>query len=293
MSRRLAQVYRDALRPEAEGLAGAEPLEEALQAMLEAGRAAWPRLELPEAVFVEHVARVAPRGALGQLRAADLYLACACVRGEQQALAAFEQTQLPRLDKALAAAGLEPASIEEVKQRVREHVLMGKREQPPKIAGYGGQGSLASWLKAIAVREGLRRQRRGASQAAPRDVELIQRGALSPELAFIQDRHRTQVEEAFRAALALLSPRERNILRMFVIDGVSAERIGLFYRVHRSSAARWIADARQKLIDEIRRRLMDQLQLRRSEVESLIGLVRSRLDVSLGGFLREELDETP
>lgn len=49
------------------------------------------------------------------------------------------------------------------------------------------------------------------------------------------------------------------------------------YRVHRATVARWIAAARQGVLDRTRRRLMHDLRLAAGEVYSLIRLVQSRI----------------
>ena len=61
----------------------AEGLEELLRAQHAAGQAQWASVPLTPECFVRHPARHLPEGsleALRQLQAADLYLACACVK---------------------------------------------------------------------------------------------------------------------------------------------------------------------------------------------------------------------
>src|SRR5688500_12359726 len=69
-------------------------LRAALSDFLQQARAADPAWSIDDVTFVEHVARVLEDGAdlaaLERLRAADLYLACACAAGDERALAGFE-----------------------------------------------------------------------------------------------------------------------------------------------------------------------------------------------------------
>ena len=108
---------------------------------------------------------------------------------------------------------------------------------------------------------------------------------LSPEVQLLRARYQTHYEEALRAALATLDAKERNLLRMHVVDGLTVDRIGLVYQVHRATAARWVQSVRGKLLDHIYRSLGERLQLSAAELDSLTALVHSQLRVSLTGLL--------
>ena len=72
---------------------------------------------------------------------------------------------------------------------------------------------------------------------------------------------------------------------MYVIEGLAAETIGRMYQAHRATVARWIARAQKEVMVATRRALERELGLGRAEVDSLIRVVQSRLDLSLGSFL--------
>lgn len=57
------------------------------------------------------------------------------------------------------------------------------------------------------------------------------------------------------------------------------------YGVHRATAARWLADARAALGDAIRGELAGRLRIAASEVDSIVRLVQSRVDMSLDRLL--------
>ena len=61
---------------------------------------------LTEAAFVRHLARVLPADAgeaeLRDLRGADVYVACACAGGDEQAMVAFERRYFSEVDVAAA-----------------------------------------------------------------------------------------------------------------------------------------------------------------------------------------------
>jgi RNA polymerase sigma-70 factor (ECF subfamily) len=52
------------------------------------------------------------------------------------------------------------------------------------------------------------------------------------------------------------------------------------FGVHRATVARWIAAAKQAVLDRTRRLLMQDLQLGRDDVDSLIRLVQSRIELA-------------
>jgi RNA polymerase sigma-70 factor (ECF subfamily) len=89
------------------------------------------------------------------------------------------------------------------------------------------------------------------------------------------------MKRAFHLAVAELEPRERNLLRMHLLDGLSIDQIGVFYRIHRATAFRWVAKARERVWDETRNRLREKLRLSPSEYDSILHQVRSQLDLSI------------
>jgi RNA polymerase sigma-70 factor (ECF subfamily) len=70
------------------------------------------------------------------------------------------------------------------------------------------------------------------------------------------------------------------VLRLHVLDGVSIDDIAPMFSVHRATIARWIAAAKQTVLDRTRKRLMQDLRLPAADVDSLIRLVQSRIELS-------------
>jgi RNA polymerase sigma-70 factor (ECF subfamily) len=94
-------------------------------------------------------------------------------------------------------------------------------------------------------------------------------------------------EAAVARALTALSVRERTILRLRFVDSVEVDSIAAMYRVHRTTVTRWLSGCRETLFAATRRILADDLGATTAEIESLAGLVRSHLQVSLVRLLRE------
>ena len=91
----------------------------------------------------------------------------------------------------------------------------------------------------------------------------------------------------FQATLAALPADERTVLRMHYLDGLNIDRIGVVFNVHRATVARWIARTRDALLAETKRRLGERLRVTGRELASLMGLVQSQLDVSIGKVLEK------
>jgi RNA polymerase sigma-70 factor (ECF subfamily) len=114
---------------------------------------------------------------------------------------------------------------------------------------------------------------------------VIIRSGPGPEVALLKARYAGAFQRALDQALAELTVRERNLLRLHFVDGMSVDKLGVAYNVHRATAARWIRAARDGLMDRVRARLRAELRLPVSEIDSLVALVQSQLEVSLSQAL--------
>jgi RNA polymerase sigma-70 factor, ECF subfamily len=252
-----------------------------------AGRVAWPAVALPAERYIEHLARridartgePADR-VLVTMPAADLYLAAACCEQDETALAAFRDAFVPALRQVLGRLALAAPTIDETVQRVLVMIFVGEGG-PPQILGYGGKGTLRSWVRSIGVRTG--RRLAGLEQDTGSEDELAELpGAVAdPELELLRARYGDHVRAAFRVAFAELGERERNVLRQYHIDGLTIDQLAGLYQVHRATTARWVAGARLAIVTRTRDHLIEQLGIATTEVDSIIRLVRSQLAVSV------------
>jgi RNA polymerase sigma-70 factor (ECF subfamily) len=258
--------------------------------LVTAARAAWPAFAVDDETFLGHVAACLPEEdaarALVALHAEDLLLACACAAGEPRAVAALEGP-LAEIEPAITRQGGHQL-IAEVKQLLRERLLVAEAGQRPKIADYSGRGPLVAWLRVAAIRTtlDLHRGARKLPPAGSRELDEL-KTAHDPELDLIKHRYRDEFGAAFQRSLEQLTRQERNVLRLHFLDGLSIDEIGLIYKVHRSTVARWIARCRESLFGETRRRMREKLRLKSGEFESLMGVVQSQLDVSIHRFLSQ------
>jgi RNA polymerase sigma-70 factor (ECF subfamily) len=108
------------------------------------------------------------------------------------------------------------------------------------------------------------------------------------EVALIRARHGAELATALRAAVATLPARERSLLKLHVLDGLTIDDLCGFYEVHRATVARWIVKLKLQLFEEATRQLKEALAIDTSEVESLCRALGSQIDLSLAGLVQSE-----
>jgi RNA polymerase sigma-70 factor (ECF subfamily) len=257
-----------------------------LTALVDAACSAWPSVSVPRALLEERL-RAAAEPA--RVHAADLALALSCAHGAAGANEAFAKTWDARIEQ--WAASVDTASAKDTAQAVRTKLLVKIGDEPPRIAAYDGTGAMASWLRVVTTREALSGKRKVRREVLD-DEELFERASntTDPELHIIKQKHAGDFKKAFVASLADLSPRQRNLLRHHYVDGSTLAQIGALYGVHKGSAGRWLEDARAVLLEGTRARLHQALGASSGELDSLLRLVQTGLDLRLAEALGKPED---
>jgi RNA polymerase sigma-70 factor (ECF subfamily) len=266
-------------------------LESALSRVVSEATTANDDLDVDLTGFVAQLARccISQRPiaqALDRVHAGDLLLAHGCAVGQKVAIDRFERQVWPAIEPPLRRLGLDACAVDEVRQELRNRLLVAEDQKPPLIAQYTGRGPLVAWVKICAVRLALR-QKRIETRASPSSEQAVDSLASSeddPELALLKERYRAEFAAAFKHAFSVLAPRSINLLRYHYVDGLTTYQIAAIYQVHQVTAARWIERARQGLLRETRRELMGKLGLGRPELESIMRLIQSQLHVSVRQF---------
>jgi RNA polymerase sigma-70 factor (ECF subfamily) len=173
-----------------------------------------------------------------------------------------------------------PAFADEVKQRLRERLLVGPSA---RIVEYRGEGPLGAWLRVASVRIAIDLSRSEGAVRIGAGADVTTR-AFDPELEAMSVEHRPLIEKALRAAVSRLTARERNVLRMYFVSGWNCARIGRSYRVHRATVTRWVADIRQRVLDQLVADVGHTLKLDLDQLRSLAALLDSQIDASLSGI---------
>lgn len=260
--------------------------------LIAVARAQWPAVAVdPDAYARTLGEKVAEHpgdrlGTLARLHAADLYLTQGCRDGHPAAISILHDQLLPEVIPALRHLGADEATVADVTQQMLEMLLVGDEQRPPRIAGYGGRGDLTSWLRSVAVRTALKvmaRERRTSGSDDELDQLLI---ADDPALVHLKHRYAAELNQALRDALGSLSVRQRMLLRLHYLDGLTVDQLGRMYRVHRATAARWVAGARDALFEETRLRAI-AAGVASAELTSVVRLVQSQIDLSLHRLLKD------
>ena len=214
---------------------------------------------------------------------ADLELARACLQGDSAALARFDGELASCVDRAVRKVGGDRATVDEITQRLRARLLVAEGERPARIAEYTGRGPLRAWLRVVATREllDLRRRTKHEQPLGDRTLDGLPAAEHDPELAYLKASYRDAFRRAFRDAFAALEPLERDVVRSHHIAGDSVDVLAARHGIHRATAARWVARARDRLLTGTRERLAGALGIADPELDSILALIASRLDASL------------
>jgi RNA polymerase sigma-70 factor (ECF subfamily) len=266
-------------------------LEPPLTRALDEARLAFPTLPLDPDGFALHVAEHLPGAAeapafFATLHAADLYLAYACSQRVEPALRELDRVHLARLPHRIAAMDPSPDFIDEVRQRLRERLLVGTR---PRIVDYTGQGSLEAWVRVAATRLALNlvRSRRRELAARLRGASDGEATALPAPSEPLDTRLRGQLEEAFRVALRQLDPEERRLLRRYYVERTSQEELARHAGIGRTTVIRQLAASRARVLQLTHHELQRRVPaLTTSARESLFRALRSHMQVDLLSALR-------
>jgi RNA polymerase sigma-70 factor (ECF subfamily) len=231
--------------------------------------------------------------ALDDLALGEVVLAAALRRGDARAHALFDQRYIAPLDGALAHLRLDPTALDEVKQHVRTRLLLPGEDGALRLEEYAGRGRLTGLVRVVATRAALDLFRRAPRDAPSHTPDLLDLPDVAPDPALeaLARRCREAFRDAFAEAARTLAARERNLLRLHLLSGVPLEPLAAMYGVHRATVVRWLADARRSLLATTRKGLQTRLRVRPDELESLMGLLESQLEVSVERLLRSQLSD--
>jgi RNA polymerase sigma-70 factor (ECF subfamily) len=220
----------------------------------------------------------------------------ACVRGVDGALERFEAphgAEIARIAQALRAA--RACRPDDLISSAREAVHTRRRGGgPPAIAprielyrqGLPAELGLASpttrtFIDCCRVP---RRAARGARSAIEL-VAVLPEPKGDPELALLKREHVTHFKASFAEAVGVLDSADRLLLKQHLVERLTIDQLGALYHLHRASAARRIAKARDALLVATRIALARRLGLPPERLASVLELVASRLEASIERLL--------
>jgi RNA polymerase sigma-70 factor (ECF subfamily) len=218
--------------------------------------------------------------------AGDFFLACAAGDGDAGALRAIEERHIARLPARIRRLGSSAASIPDILQMVRVRLFSG---ESPRIRAYNASIPLEQWIKVIAIRTAisLHRKESAASAAEAAAPERMVRSSVDAATALMKREHKRELESAMVRLFTQLTPRDRTVFRLHVLQGLRIDKIAKAYGVHRVTVGRWIWNAGEVVLDGLRRHFADQLGIVPVEFDSLARLMRSQLSIDIGRLLQD------
>ncbi len=260
---------------------------------IDRGRKAWPNVHVTEETFARYLADLLnvadgdPWSTLEQMHLSDLYLVCGCLSGAPGAIPAFDKAFLAGVGRWSQRIDHTETS-DEVRQILREKLFTSGGHRCAKLASYCGLGKLSNWVAIAAQREAIGLARREEARPRPtslEDVEHVVATLADPERVYITSRYRAELRETLLEAVSGLSERDRLILRLNLVDGISLDRVARMYGVSQSTVSRWLAAARETIRNEVEKMWDERVGLSRDESLSLFALIDSDLDISLTTLL--------
>jgi RNA polymerase sigma-70 factor (ECF subfamily) len=256
------------------------------QVLLAQARAEHPGIAVSDDRFLAHLARHARTDL--KVAAGDLLIAVGCLEGDRTALARFDELLSSIVGPAVRHLG-SASFADDLRQLLRVRLLVAEDRDEPRIAEYAGSGPLGGFVRVAAVRLAL--NVKAAERRTPEDLgRVVESAGADPELEYLRARYGGHLATALAKAVDALSDRDRALLRMHHARAMTVDELGRLFGVHRATAARWVARARQDLLAAVAKELSAILGIDGAEAASLIRLVDSRLDLSLRGLLAEDAD---
>jgi RNA polymerase sigma-70 factor (ECF subfamily) len=260
-----------------------------LRSRLDAARATWQDVAVPDPLVLRRVAAVLEPGggeqstaqALGGLRLDGLYLAAGCLAGIPAAVDRVREILDHQVDLAIAQMPFDAQARADLKQQLRANVLVGGPD-PPKLQSYAGRGDLRAWLGVCATRLALTALREAKKGRASSDEELLALATPGddPETRYLKDRYGTEFRAAFADALASLASDKRAVLRWSFLDDLSIDQIGALLGVSRATAARRVRAAQNEILSATREALARRISAGPAEVDSILRMLESRIDLA-------------
>jgi RNA polymerase sigma-70 factor (ECF subfamily) len=219
--------------------------------------------------------------ALDAMCGEDVVLACAAAGGDTAAIAAIDTIVRDAIERVVR----DDDRRDELRQLVSAKLFVGAG----KLAEYSGVGSLRRWVRMIVLRTHLDRERaagRVPTVAVPDEQLAATPAALDdPELAYLKQHYRAEVRTAIGETVASLPAQSRILLRQHYLSRLTLDQLAELYEVHAVTISRWLATARDQLSNGMRAILARRLGVPRDELDSVLDLVRTNLDVSLSRLL--------
>jgi RNA polymerase sigma-70 factor len=209
--------------------------------------------------------------AFAKIHHEDLFLALACSHDDRVAWEHFVDDYVPILRHCAAQVCGNTSEGEDLAQEIIAKILGEKR----RLAGYNGRGSLAAWLRVAASHAAIDRFRRTSRQVSLEELQEggMQIASLDPgkkdEEDSLDSRWGPVISKVADEKMSRLPARDRLLLGLYYLNGVSLKTIGRQFGMHEATASRWLDRLRREIRNQVERELRKKHGLRASEIQSL------------------------
>jgi RNA polymerase sigma-70 factor, ECF subfamily len=260
---------------------------------LEAFRSALPDARVEDAAVLEHAQRCdSVRQEAGtrpwqKERAFEVCLAFAVTKGDAVAIAHFQKAYGHEFERSVARFSTLVPMRDDLRQRFWEKLSSG---ESPALLNYSGMGPLGAWLSAAATRLALNAVTREQREVPTEQTFFDAVVATEPdaERAYLKLTSRASLQAAFERAAQSLDAKERNLLKFAFIDHLNVDQIAAFFDVHRATAARWVAAARERLVQRTHAELIASLHVSDEDAASIVRAGLSGIGFTFLGALKAE-----
>jgi RNA polymerase sigma-70 factor (ECF subfamily) len=230
--------------------------------------------------------------------ASDLFLAFACFANVSRAVQLFHTTYGPIVATTARHFDRSGALTDELWQRLAELLFVSKDGRPPRIAEYRGRGPLSAWVRTCAKRTALRLVKIDSLEMLVTREALAEEisDACDQELALLKSHYGELFRQELLGALAELPPKDRMLLQLHLVAGLSTTRIAKMYHQNQSTISRQLQRAATSIFTLIKQRVHVRLGVATAELESLLDLARSHIELSLSSLdemLQDDSATTP
>ena len=264
--------------------------------VMAAGALRWPGLGVGVDQLEQYLnERVASAESLTPVIASDLFLAFACLANVPNAVQLFHSTYDQIVMTTARHFDKSGALTDELWQRVAEVLFVGRGGRPPRIADYHGRGPLSAWVRTCARRMALRLAKVDNAEALMTREALADEisDACDQELALLKSHYGELFRQELLAALNELPAKDRMLLQLHLVAGLSTTRIAKMYHLNQSSVSRQLQRAATNTFTIIKQRVNLRLGVATAELESLLDLARSHIELSLSNLDDTLQDESP
>ena len=140
--------------------------------------------------------------------------------------------------------------------------------RPPRLP-VSGHGPLASWVSVAAIRAAIPFGRAETAELRLREKAIAEAAGPSPEILYMKGEVRRELEVAGAGGAATLEDRERLVLRLYLVSGMTLLRSARRLGVPQQTVSRWLQKARDSVLADVgrARRRAAQASERRRDVD--------------------------